>query len=117
MKDIRKIFIAVIAVTCLSAYLAMWITGAYHAGGAITTYYGICGRLGPVALMAWLAWDHIIKLPAWMLDGLPIIIVAAMINRRLLFIAIPAALFLAFLRCPIFQKLRSKKNSSKKTKK
>ena len=102
---IRRILIAIFTVLLLGAGVVLWFLGLSKEPGFIT-YYSICWKVGPVLFMVWLAWDQLIKLPRWAYTTLPLVLIAALINKKLLLVVVPVAAVLAFLNHPWWKKLR-----------
>ena len=102
---IRRILIAIFTVLLLGAGVVLWFLGLSKEPGYIA-YYSICWKVGPVLFMVWLAWDQLIKLPRWAYTTLPLVLIAALINKKLLLVVVPVAAVLAFLNHPWWKKLR-----------
>lgn len=59
--------------------------------------YAVCLRVGTVMAVLWLACDQLRRLPAWVLAGVPALLVIAAVRPRWLIVAIPIVLALAIL--------------------
>lgn len=100
---IRQQIIGFLALLTLLCGMILWL-GGYSQQPQILPYYSICWRLGPVLVLWWLAWDQLKMLPAWAYLSVPIVLVALVINRRLVLLAVPMAILLSFLNHPWLKK-------------
>ncbi|MDO4569264.1 MAG: hypothetical protein Q4D38_02650 [Planctomycetia bacterium] len=110
-NTIRKAFVGFFAFLMLGAAFFMWIFGCSNTN-ELKIYYSLCCKTGPVLFLMWIAWDHLIKLPRWAYTSLPIVLIAALVNRRLLLVAIPVAVLISLLNHPWL--LRMLKGAEKK---
>ena len=95
----RRGFVGVVAGVLIIMGIVLWILGLGHEKNLVY-YYGACWRLGPVLALWWLAWNEVRKVPSWAFISIPIIVVAMLIHKKLLLVAIPLAILLSLMNHP-----------------
>lgn len=106
-NDIRKTIVGILAFLMLGTAMVLWLTG--FAATRYTLYFSLCCKVGPVLLLLWLAWNQLVRLPQWAFISVPIVLVALVINRKLVLLAIPLAAMLSFLNHPWLKRRPPKK--------
>ncbi|MDO4585129.1 MAG: hypothetical protein Q4D62_13625 [Planctomycetia bacterium] len=105
---IRQHTIGCLALFTLLCGVILWLLG-YSQQPQILPYYSICWRLGPVLALWWLAWNQLKILPAWAYLSVPMVLVALVINRKLVLLAIPLAILLSLLNHPWLKRGRKRR--------
>lgn len=105
--SVYRFIIGIFSLLFLAAAGFFWLTDFPDEEKALM-FYGFCCRAGVMLFLVWLAWKYLVKIPPWMLTGLPVILIAGLINLKLLSVAIPLYVIITVLMRP------TKKNKKRK---
>jgi len=96
MSDkLRRHILGAIVLVLLAGAAAFWFFPPEGMLGKLTE--AACWRLGPLALVVWIAYWEILRLPGWVLSVLPFLAAVVVIRPRWLWLAIPLVIALAVL--------------------
>ncbi len=66
-------------------------------GAALKQLYAACCRLGPALVALWLAYPQLERLPGWLLQVIPLVVILGAYRPRILLVAIPIVIALVVL--------------------
>ena len=99
-SSIRRHIVGILALILFATASILYLKGEPKEGTEVL-FYGACCRCAPVLFLIWLAWKPLEKLPPWLFVSLPIIVAAMLIHKRLIVVAVPVSVLVAFLNRPI----------------
>ena len=92
----RRHLIGIIALSLLFGAAVFWIWPPSGAAGR--QFEAACWRAGALAAVLWLTFDDIQRLPTWLWTTVLGLIIVVALRPKLLLVAVPVILALAFLR-------------------
>jgi hypothetical protein len=90
----RRHILGIIAILLLAAGAASWTWPSAGYQGA----EAFCLRLGAIVAVLWLAFDDVSRLPAWLLAGVPVLVIILAKWPRYALLVVPVIVVLAILR-------------------
>jgi hypothetical protein len=91
----QRSIIGILALVLLAASLLSWV---WPAAEAFVQFDGFCVRLGAILAVWWLAYPDLARLPAWILAGVPVLVIILARWPRFFWLFIPVVVVLAVLK-------------------
>ena len=104
-SHVRRLLTGIFSLLFLAAAGFFWLTESPDEE-PVFLLSQICARVSVVLFFTWMMWKYLEKMPPWMFLSLPIILISAVINLKLLGVTVPLAGLLAVLSRPIKKKKR-----------
>ncbi len=92
----RRTAVGLIALGLLSVAGAMWLWPAIGSAAVMAA----CLKVGALMVVLWLAYDELSRLPAWILAGVPVLLLLMLFTRsaKWLLFLVPILIVMAILK-------------------